>query len=252
MSSLVVADRAVLPLRRAFSRWACAPRSPCRSFSSAILSWSCLMSSFRCSKSTTSRSELVNPCRSRSAAASALSASRWCLARPRRSRSPASCASSSRSASRRPAFSASTNFSFSFMCVSTSTVFWFFRRSLCNSSFLSSIFSVCDWFSMRSCSKSIKCKPSASCSFALSLASNFFSAILRLMFLRRTFSVSSSFACSVSSNCSIIFPGSGFPVRLFSAPSAISRLKARNWAVISCALPSLSSSLACRSSAVWS
>ena len=41
------------------------------------------------------------------------------------------------------------------------------RRSFSSSSLRSSIFSVRLWFSIFSCSKSMRCKPSASCSFSL-------------------------------------------------------------------------------------
>lgn len=82
-------------------------------------------------------------------------------------------------------FLACMNASFSLVCVRIYTVFVFFFFSLCKSSFLSSIFSFSVWFSILSCSKSIKCKPSASSSFFLSIFWFLISVFLRRRMSRR-------------------------------------------------------------------
>mmetsp|Transcript_49452 Transcript_49452/g.100431 ORF Transcript_49452/g.100431 Transcript_49452/m.100431 type:complete len:219 (-) Transcript_49452:118-774(-) len=113
-------------------------------------------------------------------------ASRWPLIFPTASRFSDSSASRSASVALRPALSFSMNCSFSRTCVRICTVVVVFLRSFSSSSLRSSIFSFRLWFSILSCSKSIKCRPSASSSFWRSVCSIRFSWLLKWMFFRRT------------------------------------------------------------------
>mmetsp|Transcript_23971 Transcript_23971/g.45107 ORF Transcript_23971/g.45107 Transcript_23971/m.45107 type:complete len:277 (+) Transcript_23971:353-1183(+) len=138
------------------------------------------------------------------------------------------------------------------MWVRTWTVVVFFLRSLWSSSLRSSIFSLRVWFSIFSCSKSIRWRPSASCSLARKLFSSFFTVIFKFMFFSRTRSASSSFLISACSNWAMTFLGMGLPVLLFSEWRLISLLKSRKAWLISLALHSFSSSLVWRSMAILS
>mmetsp|Transcript_17132 Transcript_17132/g.44530 ORF Transcript_17132/g.44530 Transcript_17132/m.44530 type:complete len:405 (-) Transcript_17132:1654-2868(-) len=211
-----------------------------------------ISSCFRLSKSTTRRSEFVKPCFCLRAAFSALSASFSLLALVRRSRSLDSSESSEASESRVTLFSALTNCSFSLMWVSTCTFDVFFFLSLCSSSLRSSIFSFSVWFSILSCSKSIRWRPSASCSLARRESSSLRRIIRRLMFRRRTLTASWSFRPSCSWNICTVRFAMGLPVRECSACSAISALNSLKLSAMSEAFASLSSSLFCRSMATRS
>jgi hypothetical protein len=79
------------------------------------------------------------------------------------------------------------NFSLVWVNICTVVVFFFFN--LWRSSFLSSIFSFSVWFSILSCSKSIKCNPSANSSF-------FFRIFLFLARLFRSRRMSNLNSCS--------------------------------------------------------
>ena len=71
---------------------------------------------------------------------------------------------------------------FSRVCDKITTVEVILVLSLWSSSFLSSIFSFKVWFSIFNCSKSIKWRPSASCSFFLRIFSLFASLFLKAIF----------------------------------------------------------------------
>mmetsp|Transcript_23724 Transcript_23724/g.52067 ORF Transcript_23724/g.52067 Transcript_23724/m.52067 type:complete len:261 (+) Transcript_23724:237-1019(+) len=153
------------------------------------------------------------------------SVSRCALALPSRSRFSASTPSSSSSWPDRLPFSFSTNCSFSRTCVKICTVVIVFLRSFSSSSLRSSIFSFKLWFSILSCSKSMRCSPSASSSFCLRVASMRFSWLDKWMFLRRTRCTSSSFSWSSCSSCASRRSEMGLPVLLCSALLATSRRK---------------------------
>mmetsp|Transcript_13469 Transcript_13469/g.32939 ORF Transcript_13469/g.32939 Transcript_13469/m.32939 type:complete len:212 (+) Transcript_13469:310-945(+) len=149
-----------------------------------------------------------------------------CLAFVRASRCVESSASSSASSTLRSWFSACTNCSFSLRCVRTCTVVVVFLRSLSSSSLRSSIFSLSVWFSILSCSKSIKCSSLDSSSLRRRFPSSLRSWLRRWMFLSRTFSSSSSFLRSCSSNCRRSFGGIRRPVPVPPGPPATSALRA--------------------------
>mmetsp|Transcript_34821 Transcript_34821/g.88242 ORF Transcript_34821/g.88242 Transcript_34821/m.88242 type:complete len:215 (+) Transcript_34821:332-976(+) len=153
------------------------------------------------------------------------SVSRAALARPSLSRRSDSCASSSSSWPASAPFSFSTNCSFSRTCVRICTVVVVFLRSLSSSSLRSSIFSFRLWFSILSCSKSMRCRPSASSSFCLSVCSMRFSWLDKWMFFKRTRCTSSSFSWSSCSSCASSLSLMGRPVLECSALLATSSLK---------------------------
>mmetsp|Transcript_18327 Transcript_18327/g.45591 ORF Transcript_18327/g.45591 Transcript_18327/m.45591 type:complete len:204 (+) Transcript_18327:1077-1688(+) len=125
-------------------------------------------------------------------------------------------------------FSFCTNCSFSLRCVRTCTVVVVFLRSLSSSSLRSSIFSFRLWFSILSCSKSMRCSPSLSSSFCFRVCSRRRSWYRRWMFFSRARSISDSFLSSCSIFSAMTRSGMAFPVRLFSALRATSYLKLLN------------------------
>mmetsp|Transcript_17734 Transcript_17734/g.29809 ORF Transcript_17734/g.29809 Transcript_17734/m.29809 type:complete len:223 (-) Transcript_17734:438-1106(-) len=173
--------------------------------------------------------------------------SRSSFSRFRPSRLPCNSESSPSSSSRSTSFSFCTNCNFSFRCVSTCTVVVVFLRSLRSSSLRSSIFSFSDWFSILSCSKSMRCSPSASSSLAFKCASSFFIWLRSVMFLRRTRSTSCSFFSSWLMRSWMMRSGMGFPVRLFSEDRATSSLNVWNALRMSLARVIRSSRRACMS-----
>mmetsp|Transcript_9632 Transcript_9632/g.15473 ORF Transcript_9632/g.15473 Transcript_9632/m.15473 type:complete len:204 (+) Transcript_9632:1178-1789(+) len=122
-------------------------------------------------------------------------------------------------------FSFCTNCSFSLRCVSTCTVVVVFLRSLRSSSLRSSIFSFRLWFSIFSCSKSIKCRPSDNSSLALRVCSSRRSWYRRWMFFSRARSSSDSLMSSAAIFSPMTRSEIVLPVRLFSALRATSNLK---------------------------
>mmetsp|Transcript_33996 Transcript_33996/g.81007 ORF Transcript_33996/g.81007 Transcript_33996/m.81007 type:complete len:208 (-) Transcript_33996:23-646(-) len=181
------------------------------------LLWRCLrlstvtcmeaMSFLRRSKSRSRSLFPIRPASPRSRRFSERSESRSCLALVSASRCVESSASSSASSTLSSWFSACTNCSFSFKCVNTWTVVVVFLRSLSSSSLRSSIFSFRVWFSILSCSKSMRCSSFESSSFRFRLPSSLRSWFRKWMFLRRTFSRSSSRLSSCSANLSRSFCG---------------------------------------------
>ena len=133
---------------------------------------------------------------------------------------------------------------FSLVWVKITTVVVIFLRSLCSSSFLSSIFSLSVWFSILSCSKSIKCNPSASCSFFFKIFSRFAWRLRRAIFWSRYWCTSWSFSVSTPSQSLITLAFNFLPVRLKTAFWATLRFNSLNWCSISLHLAYFSLSLA--------
>mmetsp|Transcript_4319 Transcript_4319/g.14198 ORF Transcript_4319/g.14198 Transcript_4319/m.14198 type:complete len:257 (-) Transcript_4319:292-1062(-) len=220
----------------------------CRACSRSSSSFCARMCCRLFSKSSSSSSDDTTPRDCLRSWLSARSTSRSCLSCVSASRLPASSTSRSASSCLSTWLSACTNWSFSLRWVSTCTVAVVFLRSLSSSSFLSSIFSFSVWFSIFSCSKSIRCSPSAKFSFCLSVSSSLRSTLRRRMLPSRIRSTSVSFNASCSSKLAISLAGMGLPVLEFSEPRKISRLNSRNASRISIALATFSLSR-CRVSA---
>ena len=100
-------------------------------------------------------------------------------------------------------FSTKTNFYRVWVKICTIVVVFFL--SLWRSSFLSSIFSFRVWFSILSCSKSIKWRPSANSSFFFKIFWFLARVFLALKISRRRFWSSSVILPSLSSHSSILF-----------------------------------------------
>mmetsp|Transcript_1322 Transcript_1322/g.3806 ORF Transcript_1322/g.3806 Transcript_1322/m.3806 type:complete len:209 (+) Transcript_1322:257-883(+) len=178
-----------------------------------------------------------------------LSASRDCLMLVSWSLRPTRLTSRSASSPLSSVFSAATNCSFSLKWVSTCAEVLIFLRSLSSSSLRSSIFSLSVWFSILSCSKSMRCRPSASFSFCLRVCSSLSFWLRRAMWVRRILASSESRARSLSSKWRMSLGAMGRPVREFSAAVMISRLNSAKASAISCALSSLWVSTPCISAA---
>mmetsp|Transcript_26757 Transcript_26757/g.72291 ORF Transcript_26757/g.72291 Transcript_26757/m.72291 type:complete len:233 (+) Transcript_26757:455-1153(+) len=171
------------------------------SLMSSIKKASCSFFSFCASMSSSRAGFVMNTLASLILRPLSRNPSRATLALPSISRLDDNEASSPSSSSRSPLFSFSTHCSFSRTCVRICTVVVVFLRSLSSSSLRSSIFSFKLWFSILSCSKSMRCRPSASSSFCRSVCSMRLSWFDKCMFLSRTRCTSSSFSWS---SCSII------------------------------------------------
>mmetsp|Transcript_22444 Transcript_22444/g.54624 ORF Transcript_22444/g.54624 Transcript_22444/m.54624 type:complete len:209 (+) Transcript_22444:221-847(+) len=193
------------------SSWMCSLSALCRILRPSSVTCMAAMSFFLRSKSRRRSLLPIRPASPRRRRFSERSESRSCLAFVRASRCVDSSASSSASSTLSSWFSAWTNWSFSLRWVRTWTVVVVFFRSLSSSSFLSSIFSLSVWFSILSCSKSIRCSSLLSSSFLRSCPSSFLSWLRRWMFLSRTFSSSSSFFRSCSSKCRSSLGGMALP-----------------------------------------
>lgn len=136
------------------------------------------------------------------------------------------------------------------MCDKITTVLTIFFLSLSSSSFLSSIFSFKVWFSIFNCSKSIRWRPSASCSLFFRIFSLLASLFLSAIFYSLYWWTSWSFKDSDSSHSSKIFCGIFLPVLENTAFDATFFFNSLNYANISWHFAYFSFSFAWSSAAI--